>query len=127
LENDEKSESSAERKEPSDEALERDRMSGAFRAWTLVVERSSVGNEIFEREMVPAAYLKEESDWPEGASYWRFARLVNALASDMVDEAIFSVQAVLKMSLFLQYLRSRCGYPVMLRNGDPASEADLCP
>lgn len=43
FEMDEKSEPSAERKEELDEALEADRMSGALKAWTLVVDRSSVG------------------------------------------------------------------------------------
>lgn len=57
----EKSEPSVERRELVEEPLERDRMSGALRAWTLVVDRSSVGNEILERSMVPAAYLKETS------------------------------------------------------------------
>ena len=68
LEIDEKSESSAERKEALDEALEADRMSGALSAWTFVVDRSSVGSEILERSMVPAAYLKEVSEGVEEAS-----------------------------------------------------------
>jgi hypothetical protein len=68
LEMDEKSESSAERKEALDEALEADRISGALKAWTLVVERSSVGKEILERSMVPAAYLNETSPAAEEAS-----------------------------------------------------------
>ncbi len=85
---DEKSESSAERNEAFDEALDMDRMSGALRAWTLVVDRSSVGKEIFERSMVPAAYLNETSLGVEETSCCRFARLVNALASDMVVEDI---------------------------------------
>ena len=84
-----KSKSSVERKELFEEPLEVDRMSGAFRAWTLVVERSSVGKEIFERSMVPAGYLKETSVGVEEASCWRLARLVKALASDMVEEDIF--------------------------------------
>ncbi len=58
----EKSESSAERKEAFDEALEMDLMSGAFNAWTLVVERNSVGKEILERSIVPVRYLKEASE-----------------------------------------------------------------
>jgi len=85
LEVEEKSEPSAERREALDEVLDADRMSGAFSAWTLVVESSSVGREILERSMVPAAYLKEPSE----ASCWRLARLVKALASDMVEEAIY--------------------------------------
>jgi hypothetical protein len=52
----EKSDSSAERREALDDVLEMERMSGAFRACTLVVERSSVGSEILERSMVPAGY-----------------------------------------------------------------------
>jgi hypothetical protein len=88
LEVEEKSEPSAERRETLDEPLETDLMSGAFKAWTLVVERSSVGNEILERSMVPAAYLKWVSEGPVEASCWRFARLVKALASAMVEVAI---------------------------------------
>lgn len=69
LEMDEKSESSAERKEAFDDALETDRISGALNACTLVVERSSVGKEILERSMVPAAYLNESSPGAEEPSY----------------------------------------------------------
>lgn len=85
---DEKSEPSAERREALDEALEMERISGALSAWTLVVDKNSVGKEILERSMVPAAYLKDESECEAGASCWRFARLVKALASDIVEEDI---------------------------------------
>lgn len=65
----EKSESSAERSDELDEALEADRMSGALSAWRLVVDKSSVGKEILEREIVPAAYLYEVSEGAEAASW----------------------------------------------------------
>lgn len=68
LEKAENSESSAERMDALDEALEMDRMSGALSAWTLVVERSSVGKEMLERLMVPVAYLKAPSEGAEDAS-----------------------------------------------------------
>ena len=58
----ERSESSPDRTDELDEVLEADRTSGALSACTLVVEISSVGREIFERWIVPAAYLYEPSD-----------------------------------------------------------------
>lgn len=47
---------------------------------------SSVGNEIFERDIVPAAYLYEVSEGAEAPSWCRLARLVKALASAIVEE-----------------------------------------
>lgn len=88
LEMDAESEPSAERNESLDEALEMVRMSGALSAWTLVVEMSSVGKEMLDRLMVPAAYLKEASEGAEEASWCRFARFVRALASAIVEEDI---------------------------------------
>jgi hypothetical protein len=52
----EKSESFADEIDPEDDA-EMLRMSGAFNAWTLVVEISSVGREMRLRSIVPGAYL----------------------------------------------------------------------
>lgn len=68
LEMEENSEPSADRKEALDEALETDRMSGAFSAWTLVVESSSVGREMLERFIEPDAYLKGTSGGEAGDS-----------------------------------------------------------
>lgn len=88
FEMEEKSESSAERKEALDEALDMEGMSGALSAWRFVVDRSSVGREILERWIVPAGNLKEASEDGEVASYCRLARLVKALASAMVDQDV---------------------------------------
>lgn len=80
----EKSESSAERREALDDALEMERMSGALSAWTLVVDKSCVGKEIFERSIVPGANLKVASEDGEEASCCLLARLVKALPSAMI-------------------------------------------
>jgi len=62
------------------------RMSGALRAWTLVVERSSVGREILALLMVPGAYFTVQ-DRGSGFSSPRVcarARLVKLRTRDMV-------------------------------------------
>lgn len=41
--------------EPDDDSADSLRISGAFKAWTFVVLRSSVGREILARFMVPGA------------------------------------------------------------------------
>ena len=84
----EKSESSAERNEAFDKSLEADRMLGAWSAWTLVVERSSTGQEILERSIVPAAYLKEVLEAAKETSCWPLKRLLNPLVSAIVEEDI---------------------------------------
>ena len=60
----------------------RDLISGALSACMLVVEMSSVGNEIWALLIVPVA--KRYSCAEASAVGVRFARLVKALASDMV-------------------------------------------
>lgn len=61
------------------------RISGAFRAWTLVVLMSSVGSEIFARLIVPGAYrtlqLREASSLPR---VWARARLVKLRTRDIL-------------------------------------------
>ena len=69
------------------EPLETLRMSGALRAWTLVVERNSVGREILARLMVPGAYLTVQ-DRGRGFSSPRVcarARLVKLRTRDMAS------------------------------------------
>ena len=80
----EKSESSAERREALDEALEMEQMSGALSAWTFVVDKSCVGKEILQRSIVPGGNLKVASEDGEEASCCRLARLVKALASAII-------------------------------------------
>jgi len=73
--------------EPDDD-VEIDRMSGAVRAWTLVVEISSVGREIKLRLMVPAGYLTDPPLVGIDVSWLRLPRFVNARARAMVEDAI---------------------------------------
>lgn len=81
----EKSESSAERREALDDALEIERISGALSAWTFVVDKSCVGKEILQRSIVPGGNLKVASEGREEASCCLLARLVKALPSAMID------------------------------------------
>ena len=62
------------------------RMSGALRAWTLVVERSSVGREILARLIVPGAYLTVQDRGRVFSSprVCALARLVKLRTRDMV-------------------------------------------
>ena len=81
----EKSESLAELIDPADDP-ETSRMSGAVKAWTLVVEISSVGKEIRLRSMVPGAYLtvvlRSIGVW---FSVLRLTRLVKARERDIAE------------------------------------------
>lgn len=63
-------------------------MSGAVRAWTLVVEMSSVGSEIFARLIVPGVYLTvpDLGTWSSPRVCAR-ARLVKLRTRDMLVEA----------------------------------------
>lgn len=62
------------------------RMSGALRAWTLVVESNSVGSEILARLMVPGAYLtvQERGRVFSSPRVCARARLVKLRTRDMV-------------------------------------------
>lgn len=81
----EKSESLTEENDP-DEDPEMDRISGAFKAWTLVVEINSVGREIRLRSMVPVANLTVvlRCRGAAACSMLRLTRLVKERARDMV-------------------------------------------
>lgn len=61
------------------------RMSGAFKAWTLVVEISSVGRDMRFRSMVPGAYLTVVLRGIGACSVLRLTRFVNAREIDMVE------------------------------------------
>jgi len=63
-------------------------MSGALRAWTLVVEINSVGKEIMSRRMLPAAYLMVLLRLGATSVSSRFMRLVKARAIDMVVDGV---------------------------------------
>ena len=78
----EKSDSLPELTESAEDEAETDLISGAVRAWTFVVEMSSVGREIMSRLIVPGAYL-EVPDLIKPVSS-RLMRLVKARASDIV-------------------------------------------
>jgi len=62
------------------------RISGALRAWTLVVERSSVGREILARLIEPAVYLavRDRGRTPSSPRLCARARVVNFRTRDMV-------------------------------------------
>jgi len=64
------------------------RISGAVRAWTLVVEISSVGREMRLRSMVPGAYLTVVLRCMGTCSVLRLTRLVNAREIDIFREVI---------------------------------------
>ncbi len=82
----EKSESFPELIDPADDP-DMFRMSGAVRAWTLVVEINSVGREMRLRSIVPGAYLtvvlRSIGVW---FSVLRLTRLVKARERDIVGE-----------------------------------------
>lgn len=81
----EKSESLLDETEPADEP-EILRISGAVKAWTLVVEISSVGREMRLRSIVPGAYLTVVlRGMGTCCSTLRLTRLVKAREIDMVD------------------------------------------
>lgn len=82
----EKSESSLEPTEEPDDMVDlcRERISGALRACTLVVEISSVGEEIMSRRMLPAAYLTVLLRFDMISWSSRFMRFVKARAMDIV-------------------------------------------
>jgi len=80
----EKSESLAEEMEP-DEEPEMLRMSGAVKAWTLVVEINSVGRDMRLRLMVPGVYLTVLLRSTGAFSVFRRTRLVNARDRDIVE------------------------------------------
>lgn len=80
----EKSESFPELTDAPEDVAETDRISGAVKAWTFVVEISSVGREIISRLIVPAAYLTVLDR--AGVNSSRLMRFVKALANDMVDD-----------------------------------------
>lgn len=81
----EKSESFPDEIEPVDDP-ETLRISGAVKAWTLVVEINSVGREIRLRLMVPWGNLTLVPRWGISWSTLRLVRRVNARARDMVEE-----------------------------------------
>lgn len=64
------------------------RISGAVRAWTLVVEISSVGREMRFRSMVPGAYLTVVLRCIGTCSVFRLTRLVNAREIDIFREVV---------------------------------------
>lgn len=61
-------------------------MSGAVKAWTLVVEINSVGREMRLRLIVPGVYLTLVPRWIEERSILRLVRLVKARARDIVED-----------------------------------------
>ena len=82
----EKSESLPELTDSADDAddeAEMDRMSGAFNAWTFVVDINSVGRDIMFLRMEPVAYRTVPFRVGEEGSS-RFMRFVKALARDIV-------------------------------------------
>ena len=89
----EKSESLPEEIEPVDDP-ETLRISGAVKAWTLVVESSSVGKEMRFRSMVPEAYLTVVLRWIDVCSGLRLARLVNTRERDIVEETAMTRMGV---------------------------------
>jgi len=85
----EKSDSLPELMEEVDEADLREAISGAFNAFTLVVEISSVGREISSRLIVPGAYLTLPSRAGAALLWLSLGRFVRARAIDMVEEAVW--------------------------------------
>lgn len=88
----EKSESIEDMSEPAEDP-DTLRMSGAVKACTLVVEMSSVGNDMRLRLMVPGGYL---TVFPRTTGVWsslRLLRLVKARARDIVEVDMASKQA----------------------------------
>ena len=77
----EKSDSLPELTESAEDEPETDLISGAVRAWTFVVEMSSVGREIISRLIVPGAYLGVPDRVKPGSS--RLMRFVKARANDI--------------------------------------------
>ena len=84
LSNVEKSESLPELTESADDEADTELISGAFKAWTFVVEISSVGREIMSRRIVPGAYRAVPERVNPGSS--RLMRLVKALANDIAND-----------------------------------------
>jgi len=84
----ENSESLLELIEEPEEDEEILRISGAVRAWTFVVEISSVGRDMRLRLMVPAGYRTVIARLGGDCGSLRLARLVTARARAFADEAI---------------------------------------
>jgi len=86
----EKSESWFELMDEPEDDVEIDRMSGALRACTFVVDNSSVGREIWFRSIVPFGYLTVAARTTIDVSWVRLVRLVKARARATVEEGMLS-------------------------------------
>ena len=87
----EKSDSLPELSESAEDEPETDLISGAVRAWTFVVEMSSVGREIMFRLIVPGAYLAVPDRVKPTSS--RLMRLVKARANDIAKVVELTVES----------------------------------